>query len=101
PGIRTYDSSFLPAKHQGTPLTVPLNEKISQIENLRNLSLDESIERKRIDFTQRLGRRLLEDLHGDATMVGMIANRDLAFRMQTTTPELVDLSKESHATFER
>jgi hypothetical protein len=100
PGIRTYDSSFLPAKHQGTPLTVPLNEKISPIENLRNLSLDESIERKRIDFTQRLGRRLLEDLHGDANMEGMIANMELAFRMQTTTPELVDLSKESQATFE-
>ena len=37
-------------------------------------------------------------LHGDANMEGMIQNMELAFRMQTTTPQLVDMSTESEAT---
>lgn len=35
PGVRTYGAGFLPAEHQGTPLTVPLNDKTLPIENLR------------------------------------------------------------------
>ncbi|MBU6172193.1 MAG: DUF1501 domain-containing protein [Planctomycetes bacterium] len=99
-GLRTYDSSFLPAKHQGMPLTVPLNEKALPIENLKNASLDESIQRKRVEFTQRLSRRMVESIDGDTHMEGMIENMELAFRMQMTTPELVDLSKESQATLD-
>ncbi len=100
PGVRTYGSGFLPAAHQGTPLTVPLNDKTLPIENLRNASGSEAIQRQRIDLTKRLNQRLLEELHGDSNMEGMIQNMELAFRMQTTTPQLVDLSKESQATLD-
>lgn len=97
-GLRTYDSSFLPAVHQGTRLTVPLDSKALPIENLRNVSANEGIQRKRIDLIQRMNRRLVGDLRGDAKMEGMIQNMELAFRMQTTTPQIVDISKESEAT---
>jgi Protein of unknown function (DUF1501) len=100
PGVRTYGSGFLPAAHQGTPLTVPMNDKTLPIENLRDASSNEHIQRRRIDLTKRLNQRLVDDLHGDANMEGMIQNMELAFRMQTTTPQLVDLSKESPATLE-
>ena len=100
PSVRTYGSGFLPAAHQGTPLTVPLNDKTLPIENLRNASGSEAIQRQRIDLTKRLNQRLLEELHGDSNMEGMIQNMELAFRMQTTTPQLVDLSKESQATLD-
>ena len=46
----------------------------------------------------RMNHRLVGDLHGDANMEGMIQNLELAFRMQTTTPQIVDISKESEAT---
>ena len=100
PGVRTYGSGFLPAAHQGTPLTVPLNDKTLPIENLRNASNSDAIQRQRIDLTNRLNQRLIEDLHGDTNMEGMIQNMELAFRMQSTTPQLVDLSKESQATLD-
>ena len=100
PNVRTYTSGFLPAKHQGTPLTVPLNDHTLPIENLRNASSSEAIQRQRIDLTKRWNQRLLDDLHGDANMEGMIQNMELAFRMQTTTPQLVDLSQESKETME-
>jgi hypothetical protein len=53
-----------------------------------------------MDLTKKLNRRLLDDLHGDANMEGMIQNMELAFRMQITTPQLVDLSKETKSTLD-
>jgi hypothetical protein len=100
PGVRTYGSGFLPAAHQGTPLTVPLNEQTLPIENLRNASPSESIQRHRLNLTQRLNQNLVETVHGDANMEGMIQNMELAFRMQTTTPRLVDLSNETKNTLD-
>jgi len=100
PGVRTYNSSFLPAAHQGTPLTVPLDPNSLPIENLRNASKSESLQKQRIDLTARLNRRLVGELEGDREMEGMIQNMELAFRMQTTTPSLVDLSGESRSTLD-
>ncbi len=97
-GIRTYDSAFLPAVHQGTALTVPLDSKTSPIDNLKSVSATDAVQRKRMDMTQRLNRQLLDELNGDANMEGMIQNMELAFRMQTDTPQLVDMSKESEET---
>lgn len=100
PGVRTYGSSFLPADHQGTPLTVPLDPKTLPIENLRNTSANEEIQRKRLELTRLQNLRLIDELRGDQSMEGMIQNMELAFRMQTTTPQLVDLSKESKSTLD-
>jgi hypothetical protein len=97
-GVREYGSAFLPAIHQGTALNVPLNDKISPVENLRNNASTADVQRERINLTHRLNRRLVGDLNGDANMEGMIQNLELAFRMQTTTPQIVDISKESEAT---
>lgn len=100
PGVRTYSAGFLPAMHQGTPLTVPTDDKTLPIENLRNVSPQESVQRQRIDLTRRFNQRLVAELQGDREMEGMIQNMELAFRMQTTTPQLVDLSRESQATLD-
>jgi len=99
-GIRTYDNAFLPAAHQGTSLTVPASAQSLPIENLGNASESEAIQRKRLDLIQRMNRRLKSDVVGDESMEGMIKSMELAFRMQTTTPEIVDLSKESKATLD-
>jgi len=96
--VREYGSAFLPAIHQGTALAVPLDEHTSPIENLRNVSASDDIQRERIALMERMNRRLVGDLQGDANMEGMIQNLELAFRMQTTTPQIVDISKESEAT---
>ena len=97
-GVRTYGSAFLPAIHQGTALTIPLDSKSSPIANLKNASISEAVQRKRLDLTRRMNERLVDDLHGDTSMEGMIQNMELAFRMQTETPSLVDVSKESEET---
>lgn len=96
--VRTYGAAFLPAAHQGTKVTVPMNEGQSAIDFLRDPRGDAALQRRRLDFVQSQNRRLLEQAGTDARMQGMIESMEVAFRMQTATPELVDLSRETEAT---
>jgi len=95
--VTTHGASWLPAEHQGTRLNAAGGPETPPIDNLRNLSPDQQVQRKRIDFLQRQNQRLQQTLPDDR-MQGMIEAMELAFRMQTTTPELVDLSKETQTT---
>jgi hypothetical protein len=95
---RLYGSSFLPAAHQGTKVIIPSSDKQSPIDYLADVSGDAKVQRARIDFTQRMNKRLLDQAGTDARMEGMIESMETAFRMQTSTPELVDISNESEAT---
>jgi uncharacterized protein (DUF1501 family) len=95
---RLYGASFLPAAHQGTKVVIPQGDKQSPIDYLADVSGDAKAQRARIDFTQRMNRRLLEGAEVDARMEGMIESMEIAFRMQSATPELVDISNESEAT---
>ncbi len=95
---RLYGSSFLPAAHQGTKVVIPQGEKQSPIDYLADVSGDAKSQRARIDFTQRMNRRLLQQAEVDVRMEGMIESMEIAFRMQSATPELVDISNESEAT---
>ena len=95
---RLYGSSFLPAAHQGTKVVMPTSDKDSPIDYLRDIGGDVHAQRARLDFTQRMNRRLLEQAHMDVRMEGMIESMEIAFRMQMATPELVDISTESEAT---
>lgn len=95
---RLYGSSFLPAAHQGTKVVMPTSDKESPIDYLRDIGGDMHAQRARLDFTQRMNRRLLEQAHMDVRMEGMIESMEIAFRMQMATPELVDISTESEAT---
>ena len=96
--VRNYGSAFLPAGHQGTPLTVPKNDRESAIRYLRDREAKPAAQRRRLDFLQRMNRRLLDRVETDAQMEGIIESFELAFRMQTETPRLVDLSSESKET---
>lgn len=96
--VRTYGSSFLPAAHQGTPVTVPTDRNSLPIKHLRDANTDDAVQRKRLDFLQNMNRQLLDRVHTDAQMEGIIESFELAFRMQAETPELVDLTDEPDET---
>jgi hypothetical protein len=100
PGIdtRLYGSSFLPAAHQGTPVVVPAKESDPAIDFLTDSTTDAVSQRRRFEFIQQMNHRLIADQGTDLRMEGMIQSLETAFRMQTATPDLVDLSKESTAT---
>ncbi len=100
-GERNYSSAFLPAIHQGTAIEqVGAAPDKPPIRHLSDPSLPTQVQRQRIDLIQQMNRRQLERVQADQQMEGMIESFELAFRMQTETPQLVDLTGETQATLE-
>lgn len=97
-GPRNYASAFLPAVHQGTVLgraTVPVaqsgfrfvdNDQIGREEQVRQLGFLEALNRE-----QLRGRK-------DDELEAVIGSYELAFRMQSAAPAVMDLSSESKST---
>jgi uncharacterized protein (DUF1501 family) len=95
-GERNYGSAFLPAIHQATPIQeVGSNPSLAPIRHLSDPSGHAGQQRQRLDLVQAMNRRQLQRLHADQQMEGVVESFELAFRMQTEAPKLVDLSNES------
>ena len=98
-GERNYSSAFLPAIHQGTAIQhVGSSAAKAPIRHLNDPAASSRVQRQRIDLIQSMNRRQLERLETDQQMEGVIESFELAFRMQTETPKLVDFEDESKET---
>lgn len=98
-GERNYSSAFLPAIHQGTAIqNVGSSPNKAPIRHLTDTTVSEAVQRNRIDLIQKMNRRQLERLETDQQMEGVIESFELAFRMQTETPKLVNFAEESKET---
>lgn len=91
-------SAFLPAVYSGTP--VGMGGKNLRIQYADEAGVPAKTQRTQLDFLKSLNQRHLERHAGDPAMEGMIEAFELAFRMQSEAPGLMDLSKESKATLE-
>lgn len=100
-GVQNYGSAFLPAIHQGTAIgsaEIPIAKaKVSHIGNSR---LDRNTQRRQLDFIQSINQEHLQGAAKDQGIEGLIANYELAFRMQATIPEVMNLESESQETHE-
>ncbi len=93
---RLWGSGFLPTKHQG----VKFRRSSDPVLFLSNPpGVDQQARREMLDDLGELNRLSLEQ-KGDPEIATRIAQYELAFRMQSSVPELADLSQESAATFE-
>ena len=94
-GAQNYGSAFMPAVYQGTAVG-NLNTAIDQasIGNLSNKSLSLQLQRKQIDLIQSMNQGLKRQRTRDARLEGVIKSYELAYRMQSAVPELLDLSDE-------
>ncbi len=93
---RLWGSGFLPTKHQG----VKFRRSSDPVLYLSNPpGVDKQARREMLDDLSELNRLSLEQ-KGDPEIATRIAQYELAFRMQTSVPELSDLSKESATTFD-
>jgi len=87
---RLWGSGFLPSKHQG----VALRSTGDPILFLGNPpGVDAATRRRMLDGLSRLNQHQL-DAVADPETQARIAQYEMAFRMQTSVPELVDLSQE-------
>ena len=93
-GAANYGSAFLPAPYQGTRLS----SASRGVPNIRNRRLSDSDQRKQLDLVQQMNQRLLSRDEQNPEIAGLIESAELAFRMQDSIPETLDLSRESQAT---
>ena len=94
-GASMYTSGFLPAVYQGTAMRA---EGVS-IQNLqRHPAVTAREQRLLLDQINAWNRAHLQTRPGDSRLDARIANYELAFRMQSSAPELIDLSGETQAT---
>ena len=98
-GAQNYGSAFLPAIYQGTRIgNLGQSLKDIRIANLGNDRLSAEDQRRQLDYIQSLNRDLKQRNESSAQIDGVIESYELAFRMQTQVPDLVDLSTETKAT---
>jgi hypothetical protein len=95
-GATLWQSGFLPSVHAG----VLFRNQGEPVLNLSNPNgLPPELQRKGLDVLRNVNAGRLEQL-GDPEIASRIASYELAFRMQTSAPELIDLSSESKSTLE-
>ncbi|HWK52894.1 MAG TPA: DUF1501 domain-containing protein [Hyphomicrobiales bacterium] len=96
-GVTNWNSGFLPAVYQGTPLR-PGGTPILHLDNPALFSKRQ--ERRALDLLGRLNALHDGASPSDTELRARAESFELAYRMQDTAPEAVDLSQESAATHE-
>jgi hypothetical protein len=94
-GPPAYSSGFLPAVFQGTVFRGG-ESPILYLKNPEGVSPE--IQRGTLDFIDTIDRIQQRTRVGDSTLEARIASYELAWRMQSSAPEAVDITKESEAT---
>jgi len=98
-GARNWGNAFLPAVFQGTPVGVAgVAGKDLTIRNLSNAQLDAAGQRRQFDLLQAMNAEQLKARPGDTELEAILHSYELAWRMQSRAPAVLDLSTESPAT---
>jgi hypothetical protein len=93
---RYWGSGFLPGNHQGVQFR-GAGDPVLYVSN--PAGIDAKIRRQLLDGVQQLNKIQLGAL-GDPEIATRIESYEMAYRMQTSVPELMDISKESKETLE-
>ena len=93
-GSQNFGSAFLPASYQGTPYQT----KTGKLPNIANPEMKSDSQRKQLDLIQSLNQDYLKKATVDPELEGVIESYEMAFRMQSSVPGVLDLSDESEAT---
>ncbi len=93
-GLENYSSGFLPANHQATLLAADG----TPIDNIQPADKDSRIQLAKLALLRGQNEAFSRSLGGDDDVDAAIKNYEMAFRMQSLVPDLLDLSHETEAT---
>ncbi|QDT86155.1 DUF1501 domain-containing protein [Gimesia chilikensis] len=93
---RLWGSGYLPPSHQGVKLR-PGSSPVLYLSNPAGIDCKQR--RKLLDDLATLNRGQAEEI-GDPEIQARINSYEMAYRMQTSVPDLMDLSSETQKTFE-
>jgi hypothetical protein len=93
-GMENFSNGFLPATNQA----MPVRPDGAPIINLTPADKDLRIQRSKLDVALLQDRQYLASVGNDDAIESAIANLEIAYRMQSTVPDILNLDKESAAT---
>src|SRR5881397_2091252 len=93
-GSSNWGAGFLPSVYQGV-LFRSVGDPVLYLSNPKGV--DQQIQRDSLDVIKRLNQKHL-DVVGDPEIATRINSFEMAYRMQSSAPELMDVSKESPET---
>jgi len=93
---RLWGSGFLPTRYQGVKFR-SVGDPVPYLSNPQGI--DESTRRRMLDDLAKLNRLKFAEA-GDPEIATRISQYELAYRMQTSVPELTDIKSEPKSTFE-
>src|SRR5438128_1684772 len=93
-GLDCFNNGFLPASYQGSLFQAG----DPPIADLRPTEKSGQAQERKLALLHKLDEGVLERMGSDDKLESAIANYELAFRMQTSVPDLMDLRGESAAT---
>ncbi len=95
-GNSCWGSGFLPTVHQGVMFRSS-GDPVLYLSNPRGV--DTKLQRDSLDAVSQLNKLRLDEM-GDPEIATRINSFEMAFRMQSSAPDLMDLTKESKKTIE-
>ncbi len=100
-GVQNWSSAFLPAAYTGTPVGhagVPARK--ATIRDTQ-AAAPADVQRLQLDLLKEMNQTHLAERGADAQLEGRINAFELAFRMQSEAPQVLDLSRECQKTRDR
>jgi hypothetical protein len=93
-GLDCFNSGFLPAAYQGSLF----REGAEPVADLRPAAGTAEAQQSKLALMRKLDKAAVSRLGSDDRIEAAIGNYELAFRMQSAVPDLMDISGESEAT---
>ncbi len=93
-GLDNFNSGFLAASYQGSVFAA----QDPPVANIKRSEKTDALQRRKLDLLKRLDGRAVERFGPADKLESAIANYELAARMQTAVPDLMDISGESKET---
>jgi hypothetical protein len=98
-GVRNYGNAFLPADSQGAAIGLAgVSARDLAIRNLGNPGISPAAQRRQFELIEALNAAQHPPLEGEPEMEALIRSYELAWRMQSEVPRVLDLHGESPAT---
>ena len=94
-GAPNWSNGYMPASYQGTPFR-PTGDPIIDLKPPAGQGLQE--QRKWLELVEKLNRKHLDQNPDDSELSARIYSYELAFRMQTSATDAIDIRNESRAT---
>jgi hypothetical protein len=93
-GLENFSNGFLPATYQATGMQA----EGKPVVNIDPADKDPRIQRAKLDVLAQEDRHFLESIGPDDGVESAIRNYEMAYKMQSVVPDVLNLDKESEAT---